>query len=111
VSQLGKPEVYLEIDQVSLAIGKGGHNIKLAGRLAGYEIDVYRVTEESDETDVELDEFNDEIAQWMIDELKKVGCDTARDVLRMPTEALIRLTQLEEETIAEIRKILQAEFE
>lgn len=107
-----RAEVYLESDQVSLAIGKGGHNIKLAGKLAGYEIDVYRVTEEADDdSDVELDEFNDEIAQWMIDELKKVGCDTARDVLRRSTEELVRVTQLEEETIVEIKKILQSEFE
>lgn len=107
-----RAEVYLESDQVSLAIGKGGHNIKLAGKLAGYEIDVYRVTEDADDdSDVELDEFNDEIAQWMIDELKKVGCDSARDVLRRSTEELVRVTQLEEETIVEIKKILQSEFE
>ncbi len=106
-----RAEVYLESDQVSLAIGKGGFNIRLAGKLAGYEIDVYRVTNEEDEGDVELDEFSDEIEQWMIDDLKAIGCDTAKDVLRTSNEDLVKRTSLEEETIAEIKKILQSEFE
>jgi N utilization substance protein A len=106
-----RAEVYLESDQVSLAIGKGGFNIRLAGKLAGYEIDVYRVTDEEDEGDVELDEFSDEIEQWMIEDLKAIGCDTAKDVLRMSNEDLVKRTSLEEETITEIKKILQSEFE
>lgn len=106
-----RAEVYLESDQVSLAIGKGGFNIRLAGKLAGYEIDVYRVTDEEDEGDVELDEFSDEIELWMIEDLKAIGCDTAKDVLRMSNEDLVKRTSLEEETITEIKKILQSEFE
>jgi N utilization substance protein A len=106
-----RAEVYLESDQVSLAIGKGGFNIRLAGKLAGYEIDVYRVTNDEDEGDVELDEFSDEIEQWMIDDLKAIGCDTAKDVLRTSNEDLVKRTSLEEETIVEIKKILQSEFE
>lgn len=106
-----RAEVYLESDQVSLAIGKGGFNIRLAGKLAGYEIDVYRVTTGEDEGDVELDEFSDEIEQWMIDDLKAIGCDTAKDVLRTSNEDLVKRTSLEEETIVEIKKILQSEFE
>jgi len=106
-----RAEVYLESDQVSLAIGKGGFNIRLAAKLAGYEIDVYRVTDEEDEGDVELDEFSDEIEQWMIEDLKAIGCDTAKDVLRMSNEDLVKRTSLEEETITEIKKILQSEFE
>jgi len=101
--------VYLPSDQVSLAIGKGGFNIKLAGKLAGYEIDVYR--EDSDEEyDVDLDEFNDEIDSWIIDELKTLGLDTAKSVLAVSNEDLVRRTELEEETIVEIKKILEAEF-
>jgi N utilization substance protein A len=106
-----RAEVYLDSDQVSLAIGKGGFNIRLAGKLAGYELDVYRVTNEEDEGDVELDEFSDEIEQWMIDDLKAIGCDTAKDVLRTSNEDLVKRTSLEEETIIEIKKILQSEFE
>jgi N utilization substance protein A len=106
-----RAEVYLDSDQVSLAIGKGGFNIRLAGKLAGYELDVYRVTNEEDEGDVELDEFSDEIEQWMIDDLKAIGCDTAKDVLRTSNEDLVKRTSLEEETIVEIKKILQSEFE
>ncbi|MCB9189094.1 MAG: transcription termination/antitermination protein NusA [Flavobacteriales bacterium] len=102
--------VYLKPDQVSLAIGKGGHNIKLASKLVGYEIDVYREGAE-DIDDVDLDEFADEIDSWIIDELKAVGCDTAKSVLDMDRDDLAKRTDLEEETIAEIYKILKAEFE
>lgn len=104
--------VYLKPDQVSLAIGKRGVNIKLASRLVGFEIDVYRETEEGseEEYDIDLEEFSDEIDGWMIDELKKIGCDTARSVLALSEEELVRRTDLEEETIKEIRKILQSEF-
>lgn len=105
-------EVYLKPDQVSLAIGKRGVNIKLACELTGYEIDVYREEEEQvEEFDIDLDEFSDEIETWVIDELKRVGCDTARSVLDLSTEELERRTDLEKETIEEIRKVLQAEFE
>jgi N utilization substance protein A len=102
--------VYLKPDQVSLAIGKGGHNIKLASKLVGYEIDVYREGAE-DIDDVDLDEFADEIDDWIIDELKAVGCDTAKSVLDIDKDDLVKRTDLEEETIAEIYKILKAEFE
>ncbi|MCG9879840.1 MAG: transcription termination factor NusA [Bacteroidia bacterium] len=102
--------VYLKPDQVSLAIGKGGHNIKLAGKLAGYEIDVYREAE-TEEEDIDLDEFSDEIDSWIIDELKGIGLDTAKSVLAVPTEELVRRTELEEETVLEVRRILEAEFE
>ena len=105
-----KAEVYLRPDQVSLAIGKGGFNIKLAGVLTGYEIDVFRELEDNTE-DVELDEFVDEIDEWIIDELKKVGCDTAKSVLELSVEDLVKRTDLELETIEEVRKIFQAEFE
>ncbi len=104
--------VYLKPDQVSLAIGKKGVNIKLASKLVGYEIDVYREGDEvGDDFDIDLEEFSDEIDQWMIDELKKIGCDTARNVLDLSEDELVRRTDLEEETIKEIRKILEAEFE
>lgn len=103
-------DVYLRPDQVSLAIGKGGNNIKLAGRLTGYEIDVYR-DDVVEEEDVELTEFGDEIDQWIIDELKAVGCDTAKSVLDMSVEDLVKRTDLEEETIVEVRNILSAEFD
>lgn len=102
--------VYLKPDQVSLAIGKGGHNIKLAGKLVGVEIDVYRENEE-DEGDIDLEEFADEIDSWILDELKAIGCDTAKSVLAISNEELIRRTELEEETVVEIRRILQSEFE
>lgn len=102
--------VYLKPDQVSLAIGKGGLNIKLASKLTGYEIDVYRDTEE-EEYDIELDEFSDEIDQWVIDEFKKIGCDTARSVLDLSLEELVRRTDLEEETVKDVIAILEAEFE
>lgn len=105
--------VFLEPDQVSLAIGKRGVNIKLASRLVGYEIDVYREQEEGDvdEYDIDLEEFSDEIEPWMIDELKKIGCDTAKSVLALSEEELVRRTDLEEETIKEIRTILETEFQ
>lgn len=106
-----RAEVYLNSDQVSLAIGKGGHNIKLAGRLTGYEIDVYRDNVVDDEADVELDEFLDEIDEWIIDELKGIGLDTAKAVLKVENEDLIKRTELEEETVIELKKILKAEFE
>jgi N utilization substance protein A len=105
-----RASVFLKSDQVSLAIGKGGHNIKLAGKLTGNEIDVYRENDE-DEGDIDLDEFSDEIDSWIIDELKNIGCDTARSVLALSTEDLVRRTELEEETVQEVRKILQSEFE
>ncbi|MDL5045041.1 transcription termination factor NusA [Oscillatoria amoena NRMC-F 0135] len=104
--------VFLKPDQVSLAIGKGGHNIKLAGKLTGYEIDVYRESDdEVVEEDIDLDEFADEIDSWIIDELKGIGCDTAKSVLAISDADLVRRTELEEETIEEIKQILRAEFE
>lgn len=102
--------VYLKSDQVSLAIGRGGHNIKLAGKLTGYEIDVYRETDELEE-DVDIEEFADEIEGWVIDELKRIGLDTAKSVLALSAEDLVRHTDLEESTIQEVLQILAAEFE
>ncbi|HVS94394.1 MAG TPA: transcription termination factor NusA [Mucilaginibacter sp.] len=102
--------VYLKPDQVSLAIGRGGHNIKLAGKLTGYEIDVYREADEQDE-DVDIEEFSDEIDGWIIDEFKRIGLDTAKSVLALPISELAKRTDLEEETIKEVLSILQAEFE
>jgi N utilization substance protein A len=104
--------VYLKPDQVSLAIGRRGVNIKLACELTGYELDVYRDTDEEEEGfDIDLDEFSDEIETWVIDELKRIGCDTGRSVLKLTPEELERRTDLEKETIAEVRKVLQEEFE
>lgn len=103
-------KVYLRPDQVSLAIGKGGHNIKLAGRLTGYELDVYREGE-VDIEDVDLEEFADEIDSWILDELKAIGCDTAKSVLEITAEDLVKRTDLEQETIDEVFKILRSEFE
>jgi N utilization substance protein A len=103
-------EVFLKPDQVSLAIGKGGHNIKLAGKLTGYEIDVYRDTD-IDTEDVDLEEFADEIESWILDELKNIGCDTAKSVLELSTEELVKRTDLEEVTVNEVKQILQSEFE
>jgi N utilization substance protein A len=104
--------VYLKPDQVSLAIGRRGVNIKLACELTGFEIDVYRDNEgEVEEFDIDLEEFSDEIETWVIDEFKRIGCDTARSVLDLSAEELERRTDLEKETIADVRKILQAEFE
>ncbi|MBR4739414.1 MAG: transcription termination/antitermination protein NusA [Bacteroidales bacterium] len=105
-----KAEVFMQPDQVSLAIGKGGYNIKLASKLVGYEIEVYRDTDE-DYDDVALQEFNDEIEQWVIDELIKIGCDTAKSVLALPKEELMTRTDLEEETIDHVLEVLNAEFE
>jgi N utilization substance protein A len=106
-----KADVYLKPNEVSLAIGKGGLNIKLASQLTGYEIDVYRETDYADEEDVNLEEFADEIDGWIIDELRSIGCDTARSVLNLNMEDLVKRTDLEEETIREVLKILKAEFE
>ena len=102
--------VYLKPDQVSLAIGRGGHNIKLAGKLTGYEIDVYREADEQDE-DVDIEEFTDEIESWIIDEFKRIGLDTAKSVLALTVNELVKRTDLEEETVKEVLSILQAEFE
>jgi len=103
-------EVYLRPDQVSIAIGKGGTNIKLAIQLTGYEIDVYRDSEEDDE-DVNIEEFSDEIESWVIDAFKAIGCDTAKSILDRSVADLVKRTDLEEETILEVRDILKAEFE
>ena len=102
--------VYLKPDQVSLAIGRGGHNIKLAGKLTGYEIDVYRESDEGDE-DVDIEEFSDEIDGWIIDELKRIGLDTAKSVLALSADELVKRTDLEESTVKELLEILRAEFE
>jgi N utilization substance protein A len=104
-------EVFLKASEVSLAIGKGGSNIKLASQLTGYEIDVYREAEEVEEEDVDLFEFSDEIEEWVIQELKNIGCDTAKSVLELNVEDLVKRTDLEEETIREVMRILEAEFE
>ncbi len=108
----GRISVFLKPDQVSLAIGKGGLNIKLASRLVGYEIDVFRDVEEGvvDE-DVDLDEFADEIESWIIDELKRIGLDTAKSVLALSKEELVRRTDLEEETVEQVLGVLKKEFE
>ena len=106
-----RAEVFLKPNEVSLAIGKGGLNIKLAGQLTGYEIDVFRDTEGEEEEDVNIDEFSDEIESWIIDELKTVGCDTAKSVLELSVEDLVKRTDLEEETIREVMRVLRAEFE
>lgn len=105
-------EVYLKADQVSLAIGRRGVNIKLACELTGYDLDVYRESEEEEEEfDIDLEEFSDEIEPWVIDELKRIGCDTGRSVLNLSADELERRTDLEKETIQEVRRILQEEFE
>ncbi|GET27493.1 transcription termination factor NusA [Prolixibacter sp. NT017] len=106
-----RAEVYLKPEEVSLAIGKGGLNIRLASQLTGYEIDVYRDQIEEDEEDVNLDEFSDEIEDWILDELKAIGCDTAKNVLSLSREELIKRTDLEEETIDEVLRIFKTEFE
>jgi len=102
--------VYLKPDQVSLAIGRGGHNIKLAGKLTGYEIDVYREADEHDE-DVDIEEFADEIDSWILDEFKRIGLDTAKSVLALSVNELVKRTDLEEETVKDVLNILKAEFE
>ncbi len=104
-----RAEVYMKPDQVSLAIGKGGFNIKLAGKLTGYEIDVYRDAD-TDSEDVDIQEFDDEIDQWIIDDLKSIGCDTAKSVLELEPKELVKRTDLEEETILEVIRILKDEF-
>jgi transcription termination/antitermination protein NusA len=106
-----RAEVFFKPEEVSLAIGKGGLNIKLASQLTGYDIDVYRDREAVDEEDVNLDEFSDEIEGWIIDELKAIGCDTAKNVLSLTREDLIKRTDLEEETVDEVLRIFKAEFE
>lgn len=111
--EAGRVSVYMKADQVSLAIGKGGLNIKLASRLVGYEIDVFRELGEvqGEEEDVDLDEFTDEIEGWVIDELKRIGLDTAKSVLNLSKEELTRRTDLEEETVEDVLKVLRKEFE
>ena len=107
-----KAEIFLKPEEVSQAIGKGGLNIKLASMLTGYTLDVFRDIDEAEETeDIYLDEFSDEIDQWVIDALKTIGCDTAKSVLTIPRADLIRRTDLEEETIDELLAVLKAEFE
>lgn len=103
--------VYLKPDQVSMAIGKAGSNIKLASKLAGYEIDVFREVEEVEIDDVDLDEFRDELEDWVIEALKGIGCDTAKSVLNLSVEELVRRTDLEMETVEEVLSILASEFE
>ena len=106
-------DVYLKADQVSLAIGRRGVNIKLACELTGFDLDVFRENEtgEEDEFDIDLEEFSDEIEPWVIEELNRIGCDTARSVLKLTPEELERRSDLEKETILDIRRILQEEFE
>lgn len=106
-----RASVTLKSEQVSLAIGKSGTNIKLASKLTGYEIDVFREDEEVEVEDVDLDEFRDELEGWVVDVLKGIGCDTARDVLNLKAEEIIRRSDLEEETVHEILRILSSEFE
>jgi transcription termination/antitermination protein NusA len=106
-----RAEVYLQPKEVSLAIGRGGLNIKLASQLTGYEIDVYRESGNEDDEDVNLDEFADEIEGWVIDELKAIGCDTAKSVLELSIAELANRTDLEEETIKDVMRVLKAEFE
>lgn len=106
-----KADIYLKPDEVSLAIGKGGFNIKLASMLTGYQIDVYREMDDSDAEDIYLDEFNDEIDQWVIDQLKNIGLDTAKAVLALPKEELKQRVDLEDETIDELYRVLAEEFE
>ena len=109
--ETNRAEIYLKPNEVSLAIGKGGLNIRLASQLTGYEIDVYREPGGEDEEDVNLEEFRDEIEEWIIDELKAIGCDTARSVLNLSISDLVKRTDLEEETVKEVVNILKAEFD
>ena len=107
-----KAEVYLQPEEVSLAIGRGGMNIKLASMLTGYTIDVFReLDEQNAEEDIYLDEFSDEIDQWVIDAIKGIGLDTARQVLNAPREMLIEKADLEEETVDNVLRVLKSEFE
>ncbi len=105
-----RAEVLLKPEEVSKAIGRGGHNIRLAGQLTGYEIDVFREGTEEDE-DVELTEFSDEIEGWIIEEFNKAGLDTAKSILEQDIEDLVKRTDLEEETIIDVIRILKEEFE
>lgn len=112
LEDLGRAQVYLDPEEVSKAIGKGGLNIRLASQLCGYELDVYRETEEEEEEeDVSLDEFSDEIDAWVLDAFKAIGCDTAKSVLDLPMDDLVKRTDLEEETIQHVISILKSEFE
>src|SRR5690606_37754179 len=107
-----RAEVFLKVEEVSKAIGKSGHNIRLAGMLTGYELDVIREGLAPDEEDdVELTEFSDEIDGWINDEFAKIGLDTARSILKQDVADLVRRTDLEEETIREVIRILKEEFE
>jgi N utilization substance protein A len=106
-----RAEIYLKPSEVSLAIGKGGLNIRLASQLTGYEIDVYREADTEDDEDVNLEEFSDEIDEWIIEELKAIGCDTAKSVLNLTIKDLVKRTDLEEETVKEVVNILKSEFE
>ena len=112
LEDIKRAQIYLRPEEVSLAIGKNGINIRLASQLTGYELDVYRETgNEEDEEDVPLDEFSDEIDEWVLDELKAIGCDTAKSVLDLSAEDLVNRTDLEEETINDVLSILKSEFE
>ncbi|MFH1321933.1 MAG: transcription termination factor NusA [Bacteroidota bacterium] len=106
-----RADVFLDPDQVSLAIGKGGFNIKLAGKLTGYEIDVYRDIGKEESEDVDIEEFSDEIEGGVLDELKRIGCDTAKSVLELSVEDLVKRTNLKEEVVKKVQEILKAEFE
>ena len=106
-----KAEVFLRPEEVSLAIGKGGLNIKLASKLTGYIIDVYRDSDEMDEDDIYLDEFKDEIDEWVIDALKNIGCITAKNVLSTPRQILIDKADLEEDTVDQVIRVVRAEFD
>jgi N utilization substance protein A len=103
--------VFLNPDQVSLAIGKGGHNIKLAGKLTGYEIDVYRDSDVEEEEDVELDEFTDEIDAGVIAVLKEIGCETAKSVLAISKAEIMEKTELEEDVVDQLLEVFKSEFE
>ena len=112
LEETGRAQVFLKPEEVSLAIGRGGLNIRLAGQLTGYELDVFRDTEDQeDEEDVRLEEFSDEIEAWVIDAFKAIGCDTAKSVLSLTVEDLVKRTDLEEETILDVISILKSEFE
>ena len=106
-----RAEIFLKPDQVSLAIGKSGLNIKLAGQLVDLELDVYRDIDVEDDEDVDIEEFSDELEGWIIDALKAIGCDTAKSVLELSFEDLVKRTDLEEETITYVMQIIKAEFE
>ena len=106
-----KAEVLLRPEEMALAIGKDGYNIRLAIKLTGYDIEVFRDTAEAGEEDIYLDEFNDEIEDWVIEQLKEIGCNTAKDVLARSNEELLEKTDLEESSIEDIKAVLAAEFE